>query len=196
MKQLILNLHKIGAIKFGEFTLKSGLKSPIYIDLRVLASHPRVLRQAANAFGEKLSKLKCDCVAGVPYAALPIATAISLKTGIPMVYARKEVKEYGTKRAVEGVFKSGDRCAVIDDLITTGDSKIENIVPLSNAGLKIKDIIVLIDRQQGGKEFLKEKGYRLHSIFTISWMLRVLLGAEKIDRGRFGEVMKYIRSNK
>lgn len=195
MKQLILNLHKIGAIKFGEFTLKSGLKSPIYIDLRVLASYPKVLRQVAGAFSEKLSKLKCDCIAGVPYAALPIAAAISLKTGIPMVYARKEVKEYGTKRAVEGVFKAGDRCAVIDDLITTGDSKIENIVPLSNAGLKIKDIVVLIDREQGGKEFLKERGYRLHGVFTISQMLQVLLGTGKIEKEKYDEVMKYI-SNK
>ena len=160
-----------GCIKFGQFTLKSGLISPIYLDLRQLVSFPRLLEQVANAYLPVLQGLSFDRLAALPYAALPIATAISLKGGWPMVYPRKEIKQYGTRAEIEGLFKEGERAAVIDDLATTGGSKFEAIEKLTSAGLKVTDVVVLIDRQSGASEALAQAGYCLHAVFTLTQLL-------------------------
>ncbi len=182
-------LLQAGCVKFGEFTLKSGLVSPIYIDLRILSSRPRLLREVASAYLPLLEGLDFDCLAALPYAALPIATAISLLGDWPMVYPRKEEKEYGTKASVEGEYSLGDRAVVIDDLITTGGSKLEGIEKLSSVGLEVNDIVVLLDRQSGGQENLKRHGYRLHAVFTLSKLLSYyernrLVGERKITQAR------------
>jgi len=168
---LMAALLEYGCIKFGEFTLKSGLQSPIYIDLRVLAGRPRLLREVAAAFLPILQELTFDHLAALPYAAMPIATAISLQGKYSMIYPRKEEKDYGTRASVEGEYNSGERAVVIDDLITTGGSKLEGIQKLTSVGLSVEDIVVLIDRESGGQAMLEEKGYRLHAVFKLSEML-------------------------
>ena len=107
----------------------------------------------------------------MPYAALPIATAVSLQGGWPMIYPRKEAKSYGTGAEIEGGFVAGERAVVIDDLATTGGSKFEAIEKLAAAGLKIEDVVVLIDRQSGAAEALAAAGYRLHAVMTLTQML-------------------------
>ena len=121
------DLLSAGCIKFGDFTLKSGLQSPIYIDLRRIISHPKLLADVAQAYLPLIAKLKFSRIAGLPYAAIPIATAVCLQGNYPMIYPRKEVKAYGTKAEIEGEFHAGETVLVIDDLATTGGSKFEAI---------------------------------------------------------------------
>ncbi len=164
-------LLEAGCIKFGEFTLKSGLISPIYIDLRQIISYPRLLQQVGAAYLPILANLQFKRLAGLPYAAIPIATAVSLAGDYPMIYPRKEIKTYGTKADIEGEYHAGETVVVIDDLATTGGSKFEAIEKLSAAGLLVKDVVVLVDRQSGAKESLQQAGYVLHAVLTISQML-------------------------
>ncbi|MFH2101953.1 MAG: orotate phosphoribosyltransferase [Chloroflexota bacterium] len=164
-------LLEAACIKFGEFTLKSGLKSPIYIDLRRIITYPKLLKQVGAAYLPLLKELKFDRIAGLPYAAIPIATAISLQGNYPMIYPRKEVKAYGTKAEIEGEYHPGETVVVIDDLATTGGSKFEAIEKLTGAGLVVKDVVVLVDRQSGARESLAEAGYSMHAVLTISEML-------------------------
>jgi uridine monophosphate synthetase len=173
--EIALGLHAIGAVRFGEFTLKSGRKSPVYVDLRLLVSDPRLMGKVARLFQEMLAPLTYDRIAAIPYGGLPIGQAVALRTERPLLYPRREVKEYGTKRAVEGAFSPGETIVVLDDLITTGSSKLEALVPLQEAGLKVTDVVVLVDREQGGAEELAEHGLRLHAALTLGQILDSLV---------------------
>ena len=171
---LIHTLYQIGAIQFGEFKLKSGQISSIYINLRKIISYPKILMTVAQAMWEKVQACQFDLVCGVPYTALPIATCFSIQHNIPMIMRRKEKKDYGTKQMVEGEFRPGQRCLIIEDVVTTGSSIIETADELEAAHLQISDVIALIDREQGGKETL-EKKYRLHALLSLSAILQTLL---------------------
>ncbi|MFA7653932.1 MAG: orotate phosphoribosyltransferase [Candidatus Magasanikbacteria bacterium] len=195
LKDLILKLHEINAVKFGEFKLKSGIMSPIYIDLRVTVSYPEVLKMVAEAMWDKIKDSKFDVICGVPYTALPIATAISLAHNKPMIMRRKEVKDYGTKKAIEGKFEAGQNCLVVEDLVTSGASVFETIDPLQHEGLKVTDIVVLVDREQGGKKHLQEKGYNLYSVLTISEMLDTLEKEGKLDKDMVEKVKIFIKGH-
>jgi uridine monophosphate synthetase len=192
---LILDLARIGAVRFGQFTLTSGKTSPIYIDLRLLASYPDMLQKVAAAYADLLQGLTFDRIAGIPYAALPIGTAVALQTGRPLIYPRKEAKRYGTRRAIEGAFEAGERVVVLDDLITTGGSKIQAIAPLEEAGLVIEDVVVLIDRESGGREELAREGYRLHAVFTLHQILDVLAAQGEIDEEKRAQVLSWLGEN-
>ena len=187
-------LLEAGCIKFGEFTLKSGLISPIYIDLRLIISHPKLLAEVAQAYLPLLSNLQFSRIAGLPYAAIPIATAISLAGDYPMIYPRKEVKDYGTKAEIEGEYHAGETVVVIDDLATTGGSKFEAIEKLTGAGLVVKDVVVLVDRQSGAKESLAEAGYTMHAVLTISEMLDHWESAGKVEREKIEATRKFLSS--
>ena len=189
-------LLSAGCIKFGEFTLKSGLKSPIYIDLRRIITYPKLLEQIGAAYLPLLNDLKFDRIAGLPYAAIPIATAISLAGNYPMIYPRKEVKTYGTKAEIEGEYHAGETVVVIDDLATTGGSKFEAIEKLTSAGLVVKDVVVLVDRQSGAKESLAQAGYSLHAILTIGQLLEYWEGNGKVEKSKIEETRKFLNESK
>ena len=190
-EELCKELFDIGAVKFGLFTLKSGLKSPIYLDLRILVSYPETLKKVGKEIAELCKDLEFDKIAGIPYAAIAMATAVSLETGWSMIYTRKEIKDYGTKKAIEGVFKEGEKVLVIDDLITNGGSKLEVIEPLKAQGLIVKDFVVLVDREQGGKAELEKHGYGLHAAIKISEMLEILKTSEKISGEQYNDLKSY-----
>ena len=185
-------LLSAGCIKFGEFTLKSGLKSPIYIDLRRIITYPKLLEQIGAAYLPLLEDLKFDRIAGLPYAAIPIATAISLGGNYPMIYPRKEVKTYGTKAEIEGEYHTGETIVVIDDLATTGGSKFEAIEKLTGAGLVVKDVVVLVDRQSGAKESLAQAGYSMHAVLTIGQLMEYWEGNGKVGKDKIEETRNFL----
>jgi uridine monophosphate synthetase len=185
-------LHDAGCVQFGQFTLASGVQSPIYLDLRRIASHPALLRMAAVAYAELLRPLRFDCLAAVPYAALTIGAAVALALDRPLIYPRKEVKAYGTGRAVEGDFQPGQRAAVIEDLVTSGGSVLTAIRTLEAAGLAVSDVAVLIDRQQGGPQNLAVAGYRLHAVLTMTQIVAALEAAGRIDASQAAAVRSYL----
>lgn len=193
LNSLADGLLEAGCIKFGEFTLKSGLISPLYIDLRQIISYPKLLADIAQAYLPLLSTLQFSRIAGLPYAAIPIATAISLAGDYPMIYPRKEVKEYGTKAEIEGEYHAGETVVVIDDLATTGGSKFEAIEKLTGAGLVVKDVVVLVDRQSGAKESLEKAGYSLHAVLTISQLLDYWEKTGKVEKDRIEETRKFLK---
>lgn len=190
---LVSDLFKIGAVKFGEFTLKNGALSPIYIDLRVTVSYPKILMKIADALYELTTDTNFDLICGVPYTALPFATALSIKYNIPMAMRRKEAKDYGTKKMIEGVFKPGQKCLIVEDLITSGSSILETAEPLKNEDLIVTNAIVLLDRQQGGKENLERAGINVKSIFKMDELLEIILKQNKISQEKFDEIKNYLK---
>ncbi len=181
-----------GCVKFGQFTLKSGAVSPIYLDLRRLVSYPEILRLVAKAYAAKLNDMTFDRLAGIPYAALPIATAIGLEMSRPSLYPRREAKDYGTKAAIEGVYEAGETVVVIDDLATTGGSKIEAIGKLEGAGLVVRDIVVLIDRGQGAAQSLAGAGYQLHAVATLPELLGEWKRTGAVTAEQYDEIVAFL----
>jgi len=185
-------LLSMGCIQFGEFTLKSGLLSPIYIDLRRLVAFPGWMTQVAAAYIRLLKGLEFDRIAGLPYAALPIATAISLQGNWPMLYPRKSTKDYGTAAEIEGVYNSGETVVVIDDLATTGGSKFEAIEKLTAAGLTVRDVVVLIDRESGAREALEKEGFQLHALLTLTQLLDYWEATSRLPASQIASVRQFL----
>jgi uridine monophosphate synthetase len=186
--QVALGLHSLGAVRFGEFTLKSGQKSPIYVDLRLLVSDPSLMAVVARAMAAILKELRFDRIAAIPYGGLPIGQAVSLEAGKPLIYPRREAKDYGTKKLIEGRFEKGETVVVLDDLVTTGGSKLEALAPLTDAGLLVHDVVVVVDREQGGARELAERGLRLHAVLTLGQVLDALVRHGRISDTVRGDV--------
>ncbi|XP_019639834.1 PREDICTED: uridine 5'-monophosphate synthase-like [Branchiostoma belcheri] len=197
VEQLILDLFAIEAVKFGDFTLKSGIQSPIYFDLRVIVSYPVIMNEVAELLWEttKKSGAKFATVCGVPYTALPLATLMSAHHDVPMLIRRKEAKDYGTKKMIEGKFEIGSRCLIVEDVVTSGSSVKETAQVLESVGLVVTDAVVLLDREQGGKQKLKEAGIELKGICGTAQLLEILRRHEKIPESVAEQVRDFVRNN-
>lgn len=204
-REIVRRLHDIGALKLdGPYKLKSGLESPYYVDLRLLVSYPDLL----DLVGQAIWDILCEnstiaqgniCLCGVPYTALPMATAISVKQGVPMLMRRKEVKAYGTKKEIEGdvesIIQQGRKCVVVEDLVTSGMSVFETIEPLTKAGLSVECVAVLLDREQGGRKNIEDRGMKLFSVLKISEALEWLYQDGRITLDSIKEIRKFISEN-
>ena len=193
-KDLITGLADLGALQFGDFTLASGKRSSMYVDLRLLVSQPNLMQSAASAYARKLDLLECDRIAGIPYAALPIGMAVSLASGIPLIYNRKESKSHGLGKDIEGLWQPGERVVIIEDVITTGGSIVSSVELFRAAGLVVEDAIVLLDRQQGGVENLARVGIRVHSVLELGDVLDLLAKTGHIPAEILQTLSAYTRS--
>lgn len=144
-KELIDDLIRNKCIKLGNFKLKNGDISKYYFDMKNLISNPKLL----SHIGDEIYKLlgDFDIICGIPYGGLPIATYISTKYNKPLIYIRDKPKTYGTEKLIEGTYKKNDKCIIIDDVITTGES-IQNVVEKLKDVVTIVDIVVVLNRQQ------------------------------------------------
>lgn len=195
-KEFFLECYKLGIIKFGRFTLKSGIESPFYVDLRPLASDPKILKSLANYLLDMLPLDNFDLICGVPYAALPMATAMSLESYIPLIIKRKEAKDYGTKKMIEGIYQKGQNCLLVEDVITSGKSLVETIAEVEQEDIKVSDIVVVLDREQGGKQLLESKGFHVHTLFTISEVCEILKDENELSADDIQRIKDFLAGNK
>ena len=167
-------LEGCGALQFGDFTLASGAKSSYYIDIKKASTKPEVLSLIADTMADEIKAkgLHPDRVAGVVLGSIPLATALSLKTGIPLLMVRKERKDHGTGRLVEGDLNAGDSVLVVEDVITTAGSSLKAINELRGEGAKVSMVMSVIDREGGGRENLAEAGVELHALVKGSELLK------------------------
>jgi len=189
-------LADANVVRFGEFKLASGLNSPIYVNLRVLLSHPESMKIIGDELSKLVKKLKPDVVAGAETAGIPLSTAISLKTGIPMIYVRKKPKTYGTMDLVEGILEKGRKVVLVDDMATNAFSKLKFIEGIKHAGGIIRDVVIVLDREQGGKEALGKEDIKLHSLITLKELLGYMKDNGMIDDAKLKEILEYLKQNK
>ena len=162
-----------GALQFGDFILASGAKSSYYIDIKKASTNPKVLKLIAEQMALKMKEcgLKVDRIAGVVLGSVPLAAALSLETGIPYVMIRKEKKDHGTGKLIEGELNEGDEVLVVEDVITSAGSSMKAIETLRAAGASVNNGISVIDREAGGSDNLKGIGVSLNPLVKASELL-------------------------
>jgi len=200
---LAQTLFDLGGVQFGNFTVsESAVSSPVFVNPKVLISNPTALRVASKLMQQEINLAQSlrrarahsfTVVAGVPVGGLLLATAFSLETNIPMIYAR--VRPEGTgKRGIEGRFNIGDAALIIDDLITRGSSVLETAELLEENSLKVKDVIVLVDREHGATERLRRRGFNLISILKLDVMLNHYMSRGLISEETYNICAEYLHS--
>lgn len=183
-------------VEFGEFTLASGIISPIYINIRVLPSYPESMVIITDELSKLVKKMEVDVIAGAETAGIPLSTAISLKTKIPMIYVRKKPKGYGMNQLIEGRLQKGQRVVLVDDMATNAFSKLNFVQGVRQAGGIIKDVLIVLDREQGGADALAKENVNLHSLITLRELLEHMQNKGIIGEEQYQKILDYLKINK
>jgi orotate phosphoribosyltransferase len=189
-------LMKTGATKFGLFKLSSGKLSPYYIDLRMIPGDPKGLQTVIDIY-EAMVKSKVgiasfDRIAGVPTAGVPYAAILAYRLSKPFLYVRREVKTHGAERRIEGQLLPGDRVVLVDDLITTGKNTLQAAEAIRAEGGQVKDVVVLIDRQEGGPDALAQAQLKLRAFTTVTRIARRLHESGVIEDEQYKAILAQI----
>jgi len=196
-------LWKLGAIEFGDFTLgRTAVHSPVHVNLRLLISKPAALQRAARVIRDEVRTLQqmlnpqvtpFQLVAGVPFGGLHLATAYSLTAKAPLIYIRPQHAD-GVR--IEGLYERGQTVLVVDDLVTGGHSIVDTAKQLRKEGLLVKDAVVLVDRQQGGRQALRKAGINLTSLLTLQVILNYLMSSGKITEEWYRRSLAYLEASR
>lgn len=194
-ESLIVSLHDLGAIHFGDFVLRTGEHSPIYVDVQALVSRPPTLRRVARMMQSLAKEIKFDRLAAIPPGGLAIAMAYSLTVDLPLIYPRHVNARSASGRYIAGNYKAGETLLLIDDVLAHGSTKLETINLMETVRLHVKDVMVLLDRGLGGRADLEERGYRVHTVLTMTDILDTLLCLHRISADQHRFVSAWLAEN-
>lgn len=168
-KELIGLLKECGSIKFGHFVLTSGARSNYYIDIKNAITNPKILKKIVKKMVEYTKDY--DFLAGMELGAVPLLVALSLETNIPYVIIRKEKRDHGTRKQIEGFNVNGKKVLIIEDVTTSGGSILKSInIIRENKGI-VNKVIVVFDRESGTEEKLKDINVKFIPLLSTSDIL-------------------------
>jgi len=191
-------LVRSGALKFGTFTLRSELSSPYYIDLTWLLSSPKDFECVVDTVADEIRQVQAhvivDKLASVELKGALLLPSVANKLNLPCLVVRKERKEYGvTGRIAGGEVKKGEKILFFDDVVTDGRSKLDGIKPLQELGAEVETVLVVIDREQGGRENLEKLGFKFRAVATLSELVNILTKSRKITEEQAKEILNYVK---
>ena len=190
-------LLRTGSLEFGTFKLSSGILSPYYVDLRLIPSDPQAFQSTIAMYRsvvEPALTKRVQRLAGIPTAGIAYAAVLAYDLSKPFLYVRRELKEHGREKRVEGLLKPGDNVLVLDDVTTSGKNILDAADAIRAEGGVVEDAVVLLDREQGGVENLRKTGIKLHAFTTIRRIADKLLSLGTIDERQHKEISSQIVS--
>jgi uridine monophosphate synthetase len=192
-------LYASGCLRFGDFKIKSGTISPYYIDLARILSTPKELCTIVDVAVKKIERImaadRIDKLASIELKGALIVPSIACKLNLPCVIIRKEEKAYGVIGRIAGAtVNKDDNILFFDDVISEGISKVEGIKPLQDLGANIEHLLVVVNREHGGKEKLEKLGFKVHSLAKISEIVDSLYCNKHISKKQSDKVLDYVRT--
>jgi orotate phosphoribosyltransferase len=197
IEELSRILLKTGSLRFGTFKLSSGSLSPYYIDLRLIPSDPEAFKKVIGYYSSVLQRgilKRTHSIAGIPTAGIAYGAVLAFSHRKPFLYVRKEAKEHGAGRRIEGRLFPGVKVLILDDVVTSGSNLINAIEAIRTDGGVVQDAVVLLDRQQGGSANLEKAGVKLHPFTTISRICKILRKNGAIDESQYAEIIDQIEN--
>ena len=187
-------LFRSGSLKFGTFRVKSGDLSPYYIDLSCLLSSPRDFCCVVDEVKRIMVFDKVDKLASIELKGALLLPSIACQLNLPCVVVRKRNKKYGVTGRIAGgnVFRE-ERILFFDDVITDGMPKLEGIRPLEQLGTRVENVMVVVDREQGGRDNIERSGYKFHALTRISELVKCLLKSSDISEEQANVVLDYVK---
>ena len=196
VKEFAIFLYKNNIIKFGNFTLASGKNSPYYIDLRLVPSYPhqfrKMIKNLQNLIDKQTGLENFDALVSVPTGGLVIASALAIETVKPLIYVRNKSKEYGTSKLIEGKLSSNMKLVMIDDVATTGNSILNGIKQLQEAGSIISESYVIVNRLENANKAMDSIGVKLYQLTDILEITKILFEEQLIDEEILEKIKKQI----